>query len=242
MKHFTKIISLLSICVIFALVGKIDRLTGAEQRCGHRWLEIDPNSEALDVSPLEICERATWGMDQMNRCGFSINEKLTIEVVEELKHPCGIPVAGKFDSVGFRVQMASPRQCRQLLSEESVLSKMDFQAFYGSVIVHEVIHAVLWKQLDDSGMKEASSIATEYIAYAFQIASLPQVDRDLILGEFLRGPPSDLSPFNSTALLINPHRFATNAYRHFMSRGDRCKFLRGIVSGEVVFDDLYQYE
>ena len=88
-----------------------------------------------------------------------------------------------------------------------------------------------------------SSMANEYVAYAFQILSLPATDRDALLAAFPRPtPPKDLGPFNSTALLINPLRFATNAYRHFMSVDDRCQFLRGIISGEIEFDDWDQYE
>lgn len=232
----------LRVCLFSFLVFWNAGLPGAQERCGNRWLDIDADTEIPGVSSVDICERATWALDEMKRCGFSINERLRVEVVENLEHPCGIPVAGKFDPYEFRVQMASPNQCRRLLANEDALAKVNFDAFYGSVVVHEVVHAVLWKQLGDAGIEKISSIATEYIAYAFQIAALPEPDRDRILEEFLRGPPSDLSPFNSVALLINPIRFATNAYRHLMSVEDPCRFLRGILAGEVEFDDWYQYE
>jgi hypothetical protein len=55
-----------------------------------------------------------------------------------------------------------------------------------------------------------SLMAYEYVAYAFQILSLPATLWDALLAAFPRPtPPKDLGPFNSTALLINPLRFAT---------------------------------
>jgi hypothetical protein len=69
-------------------------------------------------------------IDQMNHCGFAIEAKLTLEVVEDLRHPCDMPVVGKFDSVGFRVEVASPSQCRQLSAEEIALAELDSNALY----------------------------------------------------------------------------------------------------------------
>ena len=113
---------------------------------------------------------------------------------------------------------------------------------YESIVVHEVIHAVLWQQLAHSQNRRVSGIAGEYVAYAFQLLSLPDADREELLATFVRAPPKDLGPFNYMALKLKPLRFATNAYRHLMSVDDRCEFLTKIVSGEVKFDDWEQYE
>ena len=125
---------------------------------------------------------------------------------------------------------------------EIVRAKVDFDAVYGSIFVHEVVHAAFWKQLDHSKREPVSAMATEYVAYALQILSLPEVDRESLLAAFPRKPPTDLAPFNYFALQISPLRFATNAYTHFMSLDDRCQFLREIISGGVEFDDWDQYE
>ena len=219
-----------------------DSSTSQKAQCGNPWLEVETNDIAEGISLENICERVSWAIDQMGRCGFSIQQKLIVEVVDELKHPCGIPVVGHFDSVEFRVKVASPDQCRQLWGTEAALAKVDFDAVYGSVYVHEVVHAALWKQLDHSKHEPVSAMATEYVAYAFQILSLPEADRDNLLAAFPRFPPKDLAPFNYLALQISPLRFASNAYRHFMSVDDRCQFLRKIISGALEFDDWDQYE
>ncbi|MGB5199209.1 MAG: DUF6639 family protein [Sedimenticolaceae bacterium] len=214
----------------------------AEEHCSSRWLNIDVNAETAGFAAKGLCKPAGWAIDQMDHCGFAIKEKLTVEVVEDLIHPCGAPVVGKFDSVEFKVQVASPSQCRQLAGREIALAEVDFDALYESIVVHEVVHAVLWKQLDRSQNESLSAIAAEYVAYAFQLSSLPESDRGNLLAAFPRAPPVDLGPFNSIALTLNPLRFATNAYRHFMSVEDPCEFLREIISGEVEFDDWDQYE
>jgi hypothetical protein len=230
------------LCFSSLLVLAIDSSNAEKAQCGNPWLEVETNDIAEGVSAENICERVSWAIDQMDRCGFSIQQKLIVEVVDELKHPCSLPVVGHFDSVEFKVKVASPDQCRQLLETEAALAKVDFDAVYGSIFVHEAVHAALWKQLDHSEHEPVSAMATEYVAYAFQILSLPTVDRDHLLAVFPRKPPTDLAPFNYFALQISPLRFATNAYRHFMSVDDRCQFLSEVISGAVEFDDWEQYE
>ena len=219
-----------------------DSSTAAKSRCVNPRLEIEANGKAPGFPAESICERASWAIDQMELCGFSIQQKLTVEVVDELIHPCGLPVVGYFDSVDFRVKVASPDQCRQLLPKEAALASLDFDAVYGSIIVHEVVHAALWSQLHQFEHEPVPAMATEYVAYAFQIMSIPEPDRDSLLAAFPQASPEDLSPFNLTALQISPLRFATNAYKHLMSVDDRCHFLKEIISGKVGFDDWYEYE
>jgi len=61
-----------------------------------------------------------------------------------------------------------------------------------------------------SVLTAGSSMGYEYVAYAFQILSLPATLRDTLLAAFPRPTaPKDLGPFNSTALLINQLGFAT---------------------------------
>ena len=230
------------LCFSSFLVLGNNSSTAEKARCGNPWLEVETNDKAEGFSAEDICQRSSWAIDQMDRCGFSIQQKLVVEVVDEVQHPCGIPVVGHFDSVEFRVKVASPDQCRQLLRTEAALANVEFDAVYGSIFVHEVVHAALWKQLDNAKHEPVSAMATEYVAYAFQILSLPKADRDSLLSAFPRTPPKDLAPFNYFALQISPLRFASNAYSHFMSVVDRCQFLREIISGEVEFDDWDQYE
>jgi len=225
----------------FVVLGN-DSSSAAKARCVSPWLEIEANGKAQGFPAENICERASWAIDQMELCGFSIQQKLTVEVVDELKHPCGLPVVGYFDSVEFRVKVASPDQCRQLLLAEAALANADFDAVYGSIIVHEVVHAALWSQLQNSEHEPIPAMATEYVAYAFQVMSLPEPDRDSLLAAFPRATPKDLGPFNYTALQISPLLFATNAYKHLMSVDNRCHFLKEIISGKVEFDDWYEYE
>jgi len=241
MKFFRAILFSLPCFLPFFVFGS-GSLSPAEEQCSSRWLNIDVNAETAGFAAKRFCKPASWAIDQLDHCGFAIKEKLTVEVVEDLRHPFGMPVVGKSDSAEFRVQVASPSQCRQLARKEIALAEVDFHALYESIVVHEVIHAVLWQQLDHPQNESLSSIAAEYVAYAFQLISLPEADRGNLLAAFPRAPPRDLGPFNYMALQLNPLRFATNAYRHLMSVDDRCEFLRRIISGEVEFDDWDQYE
>jgi hypothetical protein len=229
-------------CFLPFLVFGNGSLSRAEEQCSSRWLSIEANAENEGFAEKHLCKPASWAIEQMNHCGFAIKEKLTVEVVEDLRHPFDMPVVGKSDSAEFRVQLATPSQCRQLARKEIALAEVDFHALYESIVVHEVIHAVLWQQLDHPQTESISEIAPEYVAYAFQLLSLPETDRRNLLAAFPRAPPRDLGPFNYMALQLNPLRFATNAYRHLMSVDDRCEFLRKVISGEVAFDDWELYE
>lgn len=229
-------------CFLPFLVFGSDSFSLAEEQCRNRLLDIDVNAETPGFAAKRLCKPASWAMAQMDHCGFAIKEKLTVEVVEDLKHPFGTPVVGKSDSAELRVQVASPSQCRQLARKEIALAEVDFDALYESIVVHEVTHAVWWQQLDHLQNESISEIAAEYVAYAFQLLSLPEADRRNLLAAFPREPPRDLGPFNFMALQLSPLRFATNAYRHLMSVDNRCQFLRRIISGEVEFDDWKQYE
>jgi len=241
MKLFKAILFSLTCFLPFLVFGN-DSLSPTGEQCSSRWLNIDVNAQTAGFAAKRLCKPASWAIDQMDHCGFAIKEKLTVEVVEDLRHPFGIPVVGKSDSSEFSVQVASPSQCRQLAREEIALAEVEFHALYESIVVHEVIHAVLWQQRDHPKNESVSEIAGEYVAYAFQLLSLPEADRVKLLAGYPGAPPSDLGPFNSMALMLNPLRFATNAYRHLMSVDDRCEFLRKIISGEVEFDDWDQYE
>ena len=241
MKFFSAILVALPCFLPFLVFGS-DSFSSADEQCRNRWLNIDVNTETAGFVAKRLCKPASWAIDQMDHCGFAIKEKLTVEVVEDLRHPFGTPVVGKSDSAEFSVQVAPPSQCRKLAREEIALAEVDFHALYESIVVHEVIHAVLWQQLDHPQNGSVSEIAGEYVAYAFQLLSLPEADREKLLAAFPRAPPRDLGPFNSMALLLKPLRFATNAYRHLMSVDDRCEFLRKIISGKVEFDDWKQYE
>ena len=241
MKLLRAVLFLLPCCLPF-LVFASGSLTPAVERCSSRWLDIDVNAETADFSAKRLCKAANWAIDQMDHCGFAIKEKLTVEVVKDLRHPLGILVVGKADAAESRVQVASPSQFNQFARKEIALAEVDLDALYESIVVHEVIHAVVWQQLDHSQNESVCDIAVEYVTYAFQLLSLPEADRRNLLAAFPRGPPRDLGPFNYMALQLEPLRFATNAYRHFMSVDNRCDFLRKIISGDVEFDDWGQYE
>ena len=135
MKFFRAILFSLPCFLPFLVFGSPSP-SPAEQQCNNRWLHIDVNAETAGFAAKRLCKPASWAIDQMDHCGFAIEAKLTVEVVEDLRHPCGMPVVGKFDSVGFRVQVASPRQCRQLAAEEIAIAEVDSNALYESIVVH----------------------------------------------------------------------------------------------------------
>lgn len=172
MKLFKAILFSLTCFLPFLVFGS-DSLSPTGEQCSSRWLNIDVNAQTAGFAAKRLCQPASWAIDQMDHCGFAIKEKLTVEVVEDLRHPFGIPVVGKSDSSEFSVQVASPSQCRQLAREEIALAEVEFHALYESIVVHEVIHAVLWQQRDHPKNESVSEIAGEYVAYALSLQPFP---------------------------------------------------------------------
>ena len=77
--------------------------------------------------------------------------------------------------------------------------------------------------------------AHEYVAYAIQIASMPQETRDLLLSSFPLQTSKDLARFNDIYLAMRPLRFAANAYRHLFRNEHYCETIARIASGYAEF-------
>ena len=119
------------------------------------------------------------------------------------------------------------------LVKDTPYAKLQQRDFYRSVIVHEVVHAVMHQNLK---LPSTSQAAYEYSAYALQIESLDPEARD----EFLRSfdqPATDAGSmlFNDALLLFDPYLFAARAYHHFQAAADQCTHLRSLLRGEAVF-------
>nr|PZN74638.1 MAG: hypothetical protein DIU57_19060 [Pseudomonadota bacterium] len=104
--------------------------------------------------------------------------------------------------------------------------------FYRSLIIHEVVHAVMHQNLKRPALSQATY---EYPAYALQIESLAPSVRDLFLQSFNQRALKANSIFSDSTLLFDPYFFAARAYLHFKASADGCSLLAAILEGEVSF-------
>ena len=81
---------------------------------------------------------------------------------------------------------------------------------------------------------EPSLMAHEYLAYVFQIASMPHSLRQKILKRI------DVPAFHKAEEIteiyysLNPDYFALKSFRHFMQTEDKLTLIHRLLSGELI--------
>ena len=200
----------------------------AGNRCVGAPIEVAaPSSEDRDL----ICAAAADALGLLGRCGIAPRWTLRLEVMPEVRHPLGRVVLGMLDTKRQRILVTQAANIAPLI-EETPYAALPPEAFYRSLIVHEVVHAVM-----DQNLKRAASThaAYEYPAYALQIDSLAPKDRDIFLASFDHEALVSDALFNDVVLFFDPYMFAARAYHHFKRSADGCGHLNSLLQGGVPF-------
>ena len=98
--------------------------------------------------------------------------------------------------------------------------------------VHEVVHGVLHQNAAGRTMDQ---VASEYLAHALQIASLPPAVRDAFLGSMPAVVRTDDLVFSDIMLSLSPYLFAARAYQHLTASSDQCRRVRSLLQGSAAF-------
>ena len=202
--------------------------SGAGNRCIEAPIEVTAlSSEDRDV----ICAAAADALGLLGRCGIVPRWTLRLEIMPEVRHPLGRVVLGLLDTKRQRILVTQAASIAPLI-EETPYAALPPRAFYRSLIVHEVVHAVMDQNLKRAALTHA---AYEYPAYALQIESLGQEDRDIFLTSFDQAALMSDALFNDVVLFFNPYLFAARAYHHFKRSSNGCGYLNGLLQGGAPF-------
>jgi hypothetical protein len=178
-----------------------------------------------------VCAAAADAIRLLDRCRIAPRWALRVEVMPEVRHPLGRIVLGLLDTKRQRILVTQAANIAALI-EETPYAALPQDAFYRSLIVHEVVHAVM----DQNLKRPASSHAAyEYPAYALQIESLGPEERDIFLNSFDQAALVSDALFNDPVLFFDPYLFAARAYHHFKRSPDGCAHLNGLLQGGVGF-------
>jgi hypothetical protein len=156
---------------------------------------------------------------------------LDIEISRLVRNPLGGAIFARFDikqEVVFVTQYANAAA----LAEGTPYSEFPLADFYRSLVVHEVVHGVMYQNYE---RQPSSRAAVEYPAYALQLASLPPSVRNKFLQSFNDGPDKSELVFNDMILGFDPYYFAARAYEHFAASPGGCGRLLSLLDGEVDF-------
>lgn len=178
-----------------------------------------------------ICRGAGEAIARLRRCGIAQRQVIRVEVSDVVRSPLGTPIFGRFDLASEVVFVVALSRLDSLIGD---LPYRDLPrvGFYRSLVVHEVVHALMHQNYR---RQPASRAAWEYPAYAIQFESIldPQEGDPSFTGGTAAGHANLL--FNDIILGFDPFLFARMAYEHFASSTDGCANLRRLLAGDVEF-------
>jgi hypothetical protein len=194
--------------------------------CGHASVSV---AGATQEERKLVCEAAADALALLASCRIAPRRRLHVEVAPAVRNPFGGAIFGRFDPA-LDLALLSELATVAPLAADTPYSRIPPAAFYKSLVVHEVVHAVMYQNYRRA---PSSRAASEYPAYALQIASLEAPARETFLRAADRGPQDGRILFNDFILAFDPYFFAARAYEHFSAGG--CPNLRALLDGDVQF-------
>jgi hypothetical protein len=176
------------------------------------------------------CAAATLALELLAPCRLSLRRPLQVQVGNEPPHPFGQAMLGFFDSEREQAYIAGYANISRRLGG-GPLAELPRSEVFKSIVVHEIAHAAMHQNAPAAAL---SHVASEYLAYALQIESLPAAHRATFL-QSVAGGSIDGLVFSDVMLQLDAHVFAAYAYAHLKASPDRCGRLSELVTGEADF-------
>lgn len=172
----------------------------------------------------EVCAAARMALDYLAPLGLMPRSMLRVRVADQ---PFEAPLnhlPGYYDPQTERIEVLSQR----LILDSPAARILGLPAapdLYRSLVIHEITHAVA---LSHGGV-QPRRVAHEYIAFAVQLAALPETQRREIIGRAGVDGFENLDALSEAYLLIAPNRFAVKAYLHFSVSDDPGALVRELL-------------
>ncbi|MBO6626728.1 MAG: hypothetical protein JJ938_17785 [Roseicyclus sp.] len=178
-----------------------------------------------------ICGLVAEATDQLASCALTVPEPLTISIVPELEEYClGIYHCGE----GLIEILPRDAYSGRLRPEEAgAFHGVSTDAFYASILRHELAHAALDSMPCPFG---TCLVGQEYVAYTMQVRFLPEADRAIFEAAALQDGPISRDALNPIILMMAPDVFARRAWQHLTERNDPCALIGQIARAEVLLD------
>jgi hypothetical protein len=181
-----------------------------------------------------ICQIVETAARQLDQCGgLSLPDRIEIAINPDL----GLNCVGLYHCGENRIELLPPDSYIDGtdMSATGTFSSIAPNAYFESVIRHELAHAALDRIMDCPF--EHCLVGQEYVAYTLQIAFLPAPERDA----FIAALPEIDRPISRDALtpiilMMAPGHFAQQAWLHFSERPAPCGFLGQVARCEVLLD------
>ena len=214
----------MAILVLVFVILQIERALSCND------VRVNIESPKPSMAP-EICTAATHAINQLKACGVELKRPLSIKIAEDAGRDGGAGAYGCYQKGTERIQLLPFEQCAERLRRDKERSGLDAADYFRSVVVHEVVHAVLAQQTQ---FGELSTIVHEYLAYALQIDSMQPESREAMLRPVRLPKGTAPQPPHEILLFMSPATFGAQAYFHFKSQPSTCTALDDMLTGRLV--------
>lgn len=203
-------------------------ITKAVTRHGCTGVGVDVTASS-DTERDLTCAAARDAFELLGRCNIHARTRVSVRVSGKVLHPAKGEVFGFFDGRTATVATLSEASALAAGTPHGLLPNV---IFYKSLVVHEIVHAVMNQNYSRQPQTRA---AFEYPAYVMQFASLPTTAREKLRSATRSSPIAPGFVFNDILLAMDPFVFAAIAYEHFSAAADGCLYLNALLKGEVDF-------
>lgn len=179
-----------------------------------------------------VCAGVRHALRFLGTCGIKTDRPVSVRIENEVSHPCGTSLYGRYDRASDAVTVARLSSCRAVAAASLPLPAIDFEDWYRGLVAHEVSHAVLTHADREDVL---GRLGQEYIASVVQIEAVSGRDRQTVLNRLELGAPMDTAGFSLAYMAMDPVAFALQAHRHYQRQGEACTFLRDLLRGDIRF-------
>lgn len=194
----------------------------------------DTNLTVFAVDPdlgARVCAIVQAADPLLSACGLPGFDPLRLYITRRIegtsRHCLGVYVSDTNE-----IAVVDPAVLAEDRGAGSMFDGLEPDALFASLVIHEITHARLANLANG---KSCSLADHEYIAYAMQLAALPDDQRDIILEDV----PKDhvgTALLNDVILTMSPRVFAGLAWRHFARPENGCRYVRSLLDGAVTLE------
>ena len=193
---------------------------------------------ACDGQPIEVAGDDPEAMADVCTAGLAALRYLaTLELAPT--HPIRIELTGKavahgqgpayglYDGSRERLHLMSLSAITAQHPPPTLFDRSIDSAMYAGLVSHELVHAVAQQH---RRVETLGVVAQEYLAYAVQLATLPEPVRLEVIGSAGVGAWEKGDTISEIYLGLNVHRFAVKSYLHLRDHSDPAAFVQEVLS------------
>jgi hypothetical protein len=177
-----------------------------------------------------VCAAVADAVNGLALCELpALPARLHIEIVDGITDGC----VGLYHCGEAWIEVLSPSAMTDRRDPDGAFGFLDDDAYFKSVVVHEVTHAAT---ADVPCPIRDCVVSDEYVAYAMQILSLRSDGARSFAEHPDDAAPAPSGDLNGLFLRLAPDRFARAVWDHLARRDDPCAFIRGLTDRTILLD------